>query len=123
MSRPRKPLMIEVRKCVLMTMTPLMLGVRGAWVFCLPLQVKRQFNQDLPSGHCSCLLQAHAVVLDMPAALCAEQAVGRQQHEGGVEGEEAARISHSVATRMRNEGPPAKAEGLCSVIVSCRNAA
>ena len=58
------------------------------------------------------------MVLDMPAALCAEQAVARVQHEGGVEGEEAARISHSVASRLRKEGPPTKAEGLCSVLVS-----
>lgn len=65
-----------------------------------------------------CMLQAHALVLDMPASLCAEQAVGRQQHEGGVQGEEAARISHSVAARLRREGPPSRAEGLSSVIVS-----
>ena len=64
-----------------------------------------------------CLLQAHAVVLDIPAALCAEQAVARVQHEGGVEGKEAARISYSAASRLQKEGPPTKAEGLSSILV------
>lgn len=62
-------------------------------------------------------VQAHAVVLDLPGKLCAEQAVARQQHEGGVEGEGAARIAHTVASTLRREGLPGKAEGLSSVIV------
>lgn len=72
-------------------------------------------SKDLPLSFR--VLQAHAVVLDVPASLCAAQAVARQQHEGGVQGEEAARISFSVSSTLRREGPPSKSEGLLSVLV------
>ena len=63
-------------------------------------------------------MQAHALVLNLPAAMCAAQASGRSGHEGGVEGPGAQQVSFSVCARLKREGPPsARAEGFQSVIV------
>ena len=63
-------------------------------------------------------MQAHALVLNLPAAICAAQASGRSGHEGGVEGPGAQQVSFSVCARLKREGPPsARAEGFQSVIV------
>lgn len=67
--------------------------------------------------HLSPWLQVHAIVLDLPAKVCARQAMGREQHEGGVQGAEAERISYSVVSRLHKEGLPAKAEGFSSITV------
>ena len=62
--------------------------------------------------------QAHAVVLQLPPALCAERAAARVGHEGGVGGPGAKRIVYNMAAQIRNAGlPSAPAEGVASVMV------
>lgn len=62
-------------------------------------------------------MQAHAVMLDLPANICAQQAAGRVDHEGGLQGPQALRMSNTMSAKLRREGPPSKAEGFKSVIV------
>ena len=63
-------------------------------------------------------LQAHALVLQLPAALCAGRAAERVDHEGGLQGASAKSVVYRVASQMRSAGlPDAAAEGLSSVMV------
>lgn len=72
-----------------------------------------------PSG-CSSR-QAHAVVLQLPPATCAERAAARVGHEGGVEGASAKRVAYGMAAQIHNAGlPSAAAEGIASVMVRAR---
>ncbi len=64
-------------------------------------------------------VQAHALVLQLPAALCASRAAERVDHEGGLQGASAKSVVYRVASQMRSAGlPNAAAEGLSSVMVS-----
>ena len=58
------------------------------------------------------------MVLNLNPNLIASQAAGRVAHEGGVEGPSAKRISFSMSAQLRKNGPPTKAEGFQSIIVS-----
>ena len=58
------------------------------------------------------------MVLDLPVELCAAQAMGRRDHEGGLQGPEARRVVLNMTGKLRKEGYPTKSEGLRSVIVS-----
>lgn len=49
-------------------------------------------------------VQVHALVLDLPAALCAERAAARTQHEGGVQGPRAKRIVFSRVAALKRAG-------------------
>ncbi len=66
----------------------------------------------------SALAQAHAVVLDLAAEVCATQAMARKGHEGGLEGPQSRRVVLSMTGKLRKEGTPSKSEGLLSIIVS-----
>lgn len=64
--------------------------------------------------------EAHAVVLGLPAKVCAGRAAARVDHEGGVQGPSAPRIVHMRHSQLVKAGPPTKAEGLTSIMV-CRS--
>ncbi|BDA45631.1 probable aprataxin at C-terminar half [Coccomyxa sp. Obi] len=67
--------------------------------------------------------QAHAVVLQLPAALCASRAAERVDHEGGLQGASAKSVVYRVASQIRSAGlPNAAAEGLSSVMVCTTDA-
>lgn len=63
------------------------------------------------------LLQAHVVVLQLPAVLCAARAAQRVDHEGGLEGIAAKMVVHRMASQINKAGLPNAAEGLASVMV------
>lgn len=63
------------------------------------------------------MLQAHTVVLSLPAKLCAQRAADRIGHEGNVEGEEAKQVVGMMSGRFRKDGVPGRQEGLASIIV------
>ena len=60
------------------------------------------------------------VVLALPAKLCAARAAGRVDHEGGVQGPSAIRVTQMMHSQMTKAGPPTKAEGLASIMVRHR---
>jgi len=62
-------------------------------------------------------MQVHAVVLGLPAKVCAGRAAARVDHEGGVQGPSAPRVVHMMHSQLIKAGPPTKAEGLTSVMV------
>ncbi len=62
-------------------------------------------------------MQAHAVVLGLPAKVCAGRAAARVDHEGGVQGPSAPRVVHMMHSQLMKAGPPTKAEGLTSILV------
>lgn len=62
-------------------------------------------------------MQAHAVVLGLPAKVCAGRAAARVDHEGGVQGPSAPRVVHMMHSQLIKAGPPTKAEGLTSIMV------
>ncbi len=62
-------------------------------------------------------MQAHAVVLGLPAKVCAGRAAARVDHEGGVQGPSAPRVVHMMHSQLTKAGPPTKAEGLTSIMV------
>lgn len=62
-------------------------------------------------------VQAHAVVLGLPAKVCAGRAAARVDHEGGVQGPSAPRVVHMMHSQLIKAGPPTKAEGLSSIMV------
>ena len=62
-------------------------------------------------------MQAHAVVLALPAKVCAGRAAARKGHEGGVQGPKAHRIVHMMYGQLTKAGPVTKAEGLTSIMV------
>ncbi|KAL3162367.1 hypothetical protein ABBQ32_010048 [Trebouxia sp. C0010 RCD-2024] len=59
---------------------------------------------------------AHAVVLGLPAKVCADRAANRVGHEGGVQGAEAPRVVHMMNRLFVKAGPPTTAEGLTSIM-------
>lgn len=61
--------------------------------------------------------KVHAVVLNLPAKSCGEQAMKRTAHEGGLQGPEAKRIAHGMAASLQRNGMPSKAEGFVSILV------
>lgn len=65
-----------------------------------------------------CVRQAHAVVLGLPAKVCASRAAARVDHEGGVQGPTAPRVVQMMHSQLTKAGPPSKAEGLASIMVS-----
>ena len=62
-------------------------------------------------------MQAHAVVLDLPAKLCANRATKRVDHEGGLDGHKAKQAVYRMGSQLANAGPPRASEGLSSVMV------
>lgn len=74
--------------------------------------------RSLPRQKFVCLRQAHAVVLGLPAKLCASRAAARVDHEGGVQGPTAPRVVQMMHSQLTKAGPPSKAEGLASIMVS-----
>ena len=64
-------------------------------------------------------LQAHALVLKLPEALCVERAMHRVNHEGGVEGANAPAIVRRMNANIVRAGLPAASEGIASVSVRC----
>jgi len=62
-------------------------------------------------------MQAHAVVLGLPAKVCAGRAAARVDHEGGVQGPSAPRVVHMMHSQLIKAGPPTKAEGLTTIMV------
>ena len=56
-------------------------------------------------------MQVHLVLL-------ASRAAARVQHEGGVQGPSAFRVSQMMHSQMSKAGPPSKSEGLASIMVS-----
>lgn len=58
------------------------------------------------------------MVLDLAPEVCAAQAMGRKDHEGGLEGPEAKSVVLAMTSKLRKEGTPSKSEGLASIIVS-----
>ncbi|KAL0029264.1 hypothetical protein WJX79_006184 [Trebouxia sp. C0005] len=75
-----------------------------------------QASTDAEGLHC----EAHAVVLGLPAKVCAGRAAARVDHEGGVQGPSAPRVVHMMHSQLIKAGPPTKAEGLSSIMV-CRS--
>ena len=69
------------------------------------------------ASHCELMVQAHAVVLGLPAKVCAGRAANRVGHEGGVEGSAAPRVVHMMHRLFVKAGPPTKAEGFASIMV------
>ena len=64
------------------------------------------------------MMQAHAVVLQLPAAVCAARAAQRVDHEGGLEGPSAKSVVYRMASQITSAGlPNATTEGLSSVMV------
>jgi hypothetical protein len=64
-------------------------------------------------------VQAHAVVFQLPAAVCAERAAKRVDHEGGVCGASAKAVVYRMASQISKAGlPNAATEGLASVMVT-----
>ena len=63
------------------------------------------------------LLQVHAVVLGLPAKVCAGRAANRVGHEGGVEGTAAPRVVHMMHRLFVKAGPPTRSEGFTSIMV------
>lgn len=64
-------------------------------------------------------VQAHAVVFELPAAVCAERAAKRIDHEGGVHGPSAKQVVYRMASQISKAGLPiAASEGLASIMVS-----
>lgn len=68
-------------------------------------------------GHRESLMQAHAVVLGLPAKVCAGRAANRVGHEGGVQGASAPRVVHMMHRQFVKAGPPTRTEGFVSVMV------
>lgn len=64
-------------------------------------------------------MQVHVVVLALPAKVSAARAAARVQHEGGVQGPSAFRVSQMMHSQISKAGPPTKAEGLASIMVCC----
>ena len=64
------------------------------------------------------MVQAHAVVLGLPAKVCCGRAAARRGHEGGVEGPTALRVVQMMHSQLVKAGPPTRAEGLTSIMVS-----
>ena len=62
--------------------------------------------------------QVHAVVLNLPKALCLQRARDRTGHEGNVEGAGAARVVGMMNAQFQKAGLPLPSEGLASVLVS-----
>ena len=62
----------------------------------------------------------HAVVLDLPTKLCAQQARDRMGHEGNLSGNEAHRVVGQMSGAFRKAGLPSKKEGLASILVGSR---
>ena len=62
-------------------------------------------------------MQVHAVVLGLPAKLCAGRAANRVGHEGGVEGAAAPRVVHMMHRLFVKAGPPTTTEGFASIMV------
>ncbi|DBA69531.1 TPA: hypothetical protein ACH3X2_012731 [Trebouxia sp. C0005] len=106
----------------------ILVGVPGSGksTFCARLVAKGNTTWDaqqrsdfikLAAGlHC----EAHAVVLGLPAKVCAGRAAARVDHEGGVQGPSAPRVVHMMHSQLIKAGPPTKAEGLSSIMV-CRS--
>ena len=63
------------------------------------------------------LVQAHAVVLGLPAKVCAGRAAKRVGHEGGVQGPSAPRVVHMMHSEFVKAGPPTRTEGFISIMV------
>jgi len=61
--------------------------------------------------------QVHAVILDLPAQLCANRAAGRVDHEGGLDGPGAKSAVYRLATQLAKAGRPQASEGLSSIMV------
>lgn len=66
-------------------------------------------------------MQAHAVVLDLPAKLCANRATNRVDHEGGLDGPKAKQAVYRMGSQLAKAGPPQASEGLSSVMVRLRS--
>ena len=66
-------------------------------------------------------MQAHAVVLDLPAKLCANRATNRVDHEGGLTGPKAKQAVYRMGSQLAKAGPPQASEGLSSVMVRIRS--
>ena len=62
-------------------------------------------------------MQAHAVVLGLPAKVCAGRAANRVGHEGGVEGASAPRVVYMMHRLFVKAGPPTRTEGFASIMV------
>ena len=98
-------------------------------VYCTKILETRRENtktgfKKTPAGAGACdsslligWLQAHAVVLGLPARVCAERAASRVGHEGGVQGAAAPRVVHMMHRQFVKAGPPSTAEGLASIMV------
>ena len=61
--------------------------------------------------------QAHALVLQLDANLCARRAEARQGHEGGLEGAGARTASQRLSAQLRKD-PPTMDEEFASIMVS-----
>ena len=61
-------------------------------------------------------MQAHALVLLLPADLCAQRAAGRELHEGGLTGGRAGGFSKQASTALR-KNLPSLDEGFSSIAV------
>lgn len=62
-------------------------------------------------------VQTHALVLDLPAKLCAERAAARVDHEGGLDGPGAKSAVYRLKSQLDKAGRPEASEGLTSVMV------
>ncbi|KAL0039207.1 hypothetical protein WJX77_011408 [Trebouxia sp. C0004] len=79
-------------------------------------QQRSDFIRLAAGLHC----EAHAIVLGLPAKVCAGRTAARMDHEGGVQGPSAPRVVHMMHRQLIKAGPPTKAEGLTSIMV-CRS--
>ena len=68
-------------------------------------------------SHYESMVQAHAVVLGLPAKVCAGRAANRVGHEGGVQGASAPRVVHMMHRQFVKAGPPTRTEGFASIMV------
>ncbi|CAG9462910.1 unnamed protein product [Pedinophyceae sp. YPF-701] len=59
-------------------------------------------------------VEVHAIVLGLPLAVCRERVAARMDHEGGVQGDSAARLCSVPHSKLKAD-PPQLAEGLDSV--------
>ena len=62
------------------------------------------------------------MVLNVPPKLCADQAMRRNGHEGGLDGPAARRIAFSMSATLQKYGLPSKPEGLQSILVHSTSA-
>ena len=56
-------------------------------------------------------------MLSLPAALCADRAAARVDHEGGLDGPSAKSVVHRMCNQLAKAGLPQISEGLASVMV------